>query len=611
MIDFEAAVQGFARAPEPEEVEAEDPEEAKKRKIFGHTLHPDGTLRCVSPSQYKNHKRCNRLWYYDKVLKRPRKKKGKGAKLGTECHGRMEKFLKTGVDIRGQLERHGHEMIEPYLARAPFHDGDMLVEAPLLEPQIVTPGGILISGFSDVTLPPDDVPLVQVLDHKFKKKLAQYADTYEDLDNGDPQAVIYSVWALLRWPEAVAARFAHHNHQTEGARLNLPVSIADERATVFAKWAKLGKYIDEDMARTAVIKDVIDVPAAGDTNSQACKAFGGCDYMAECPSSPHNRYMNALAGGSYLPENLTLSRGAAEPPTTQGYDLMGLLDEMMDAPKPAATPAATTTTVPAVNAAPRTLAPLEASTCKAGGIYMIPGGPVGKFEGVMGDRAIFKDKDGGLLACTLSDYVRDLNGDPVASALFEKKKKLVIDDLTDEGLAAKAAAKAATADTTPKIDPAAGIVPKDAPADTNPPKAPVTPAPAAPAVTETPAPAATTTTPEPEKPAAKRGRPAGSKNKVGTELIILVNNACPAAEDLMPYVQGMCDALAKKANLADVRLAEKGSDLAYGAWKAILAVMCKTNPPPPGLYVVQRTELTEPVIEALSTVGIVSHGGRG
>lgn len=604
MIDYEAAVLGIARSVEIEPEEPEDPEEAKKRKIFGHTLHDDGTLRCVSPSQFKNHKRCNRLWYYDKVLKRPRKKKGKGAKLGTECHGRMEKFLKFGVDIRGQLEKFGHEMIEPYLSRAPFNDGDMLVEAPLLEPQIVTPGGILISGFSDVTLPPDDVPLVQVLDHKFKKKLAQYADTYEDLDNGDPQAVIYSVWGLLKWPEAVAARFAHHNHQTEGARLNLPVSIADERATVFAKWAKLGKYIDEDMARTALIKEVIDVPAAGDTNSQACKAFGGCDYLAECPSSPHNRYMNALAGGTYLPENIALSRGAAEPPTTQGYDLMGLLDEMLDAPKPAAAPAATTTTAPVVSAAPKTLTPLEASTCKPGGVYMIPGGPIGKFEGVMGDRAIFKDKDGGLLACTLSDFVRDLNGDATAEGLFEKKRKLLIVDV----------------DSTPKIDPKAGIVPSDAPADTNPPKAPIVPAAnttTAPAATETPAPAAaastTAETPKPEEPAKKKaGRPAGSKNKVASDqVIVLVNNACPAAEDLMPYVQGLCDALAKKANLADVRLAEKGSDLAYGAWKAILAVMAKTNPPPPGLYVIQRTELTEPVIEALSTVGIVSHGGRG
>lgn len=261
--------------------EPEDPEEALRKKIFGHTLNDDGSLRCVSPSQIKNHKRCKRLWYYDKKLNRPRKKKGKGAKLGTECHGRMEKWLKTGVDIRGPLERHGDEMIAPYLNRAPFNGGDMLVEAPLLEPQLMTPGGIRISGFSDVTLPPtyDMSNYVVVIDHKFKKKLAQYADTEAQLADGDPQAVIYDTWALTKWPEAPGAEFKHHNHQTEGARLNLPVSITDDRATVFAKWAKLGKYIDEEMAKTALIADVEDVEAAESTDK--CRAFGGCDYIGD------------------------------------------------------------------------------------------------------------------------------------------------------------------------------------------------------------------------------------------------------------------------------------------------------------------------------------------
>lgn len=631
MIDFEAAVQGIARPVEVETVVL-DPDEERKRKLFGHTINDDGTLRCVSPSQYKSHKRCPRMWYYDKVLKRPRKAPGKGAKLGTECHGRMEKFLKTGVDIRGPLERFGDEMIRPYLARAPFNGGDMLVEEPLLNPQLKTPGGVLISGFSDVTLPPDGRwdkwgggafvkdGTVIVIDHKFKKKLAQYADTSEQLAAGDPQAVIYPAWALTKWRDAKACEFRHHNHQTEGARLNLPVSITDDRATVFAKWAKLGKYIDEEMARTAQIKNVLDVPAAGDKDPSVCRAFGGCDFLAECPSSPHNRYMNSLAMGTYLPENIAPSRGAAEPPT-QGYDLMGLLDEMMDAPPPASAPAATTTTTaPAASVKPA-FPPLEASTCKTGGIYMIPGGPVGKFEGVLGDRAIFKGKDGGLLSCAPSDYVKDLNGDAETVRMFETvkaHKTLIVDLSTTPDAELRAKNGMPPLDTTPKIDPKAGIVPKDAPADTNPPKAPVTPA--APAQAASTPPAENAGKVEDKKPAdappaegeapKKRGRPVGSTNKPKlAELIVLVNNSCPAAEDLTPYVQGLCDALAKKANVADVRLGEKGSDLAYGGWKAMLHVMAKTNPPPAGLYVVQRTELSEPVIEALSTVGVVSYGG--
>lgn len=574
-----------------------------RKSLFGPTLNDDGTLRCVSASQVKSHQRCKRLWYYDKVLKRPRKPPGRGAKLGTECHERMEKWLKTGVDIRGPLERFGHEMIAPYLHRAPFNGGDMLVEAPLLEPQIMTPGGIRISGFSDVTLPPAPDTVV-VLDHKFKKRLAQYADTAEYLAASEPQAVIYTVWALTKWAAGARSTFQHSNHQTEGARLNLPVSITDDRATVFAKWAKLGKYIDEDMAKTALAASIHDVEGAGDTDPSKCRAFGGCDYLHECPSAPHNRFVNALVGGTYLPENAPNSKGVSEPVTNEGYDLMGLLDQMMDAP-----PAASAAPAPAATSGK--LAPVEARECKPGGIYMIPGGPVGKFEGVLGDRAIFKDSKGGLLQCGPDDYCRDLSGDAVSAALFAHPglKKLA-------GVAQAAALP--PVDTTPKIDPAAGIVPKDAPPDTNPPKttaqspsasyAPGNPAQSAEAPKGEGSPSGAEVTAEPKK----AGRPPGSKNKPKAEtaggIIVLVNNACPAAEDLMPYVQGLADALAKKHNVADIRLGGKDSGLDYSGWKAVLAVTAKANPPPPGLYVIQAGDLADPVIEALSTVGIVSYG---
>lgn len=608
------------------EVFVKDEAEDERAKLFGHTLNDDGTLRCVSPSQHKTHKRCKRAWFYDKVMKLPRKKKSKGAQLGTECHGRMEKFLKTGADIRGPLERFGDEMIRPYLDRAPFNGGDMLVEAPLLDPQLVTPGGIRISGFSDVTLPPifesdgsaEDIDsqdrrmIVRpvVIDHKFKKKLKQYADTAEQLAAGDPQAIIYPTWALTKWPEATSCEFRHHNHQTESARLNLPVSITDSREVVFEKWRKLGKYIDTEMAATALKKTPDDVEAAGDTDPSACRAFGGCDFLSVCSSSPHNRFVNGLATGT-LSGSFDFGNRRSEPSTTQGYDLMGLLDEMEDAPTGAlaATAPAASSAAPS-GGVPAKLAQLEAQDCKPKGVYMLKGGAVAQFKEVVGDRAIFKNKEKQLVECGLEDTVTDLNGDPVATKLFESKVRIVDMTTTPDR----------PADTTPAITQAAGIVPKDAPADTNPPKETPTPAvttsaPVQATTTATVAPttaAATTTATTPpatEQTPAKVKR--GPKPKVaGDQLIILVNNSCPAAEDLMPYVQGMCDALAKKAGIADVRLAEKGSDLAYGAWKAMLTVVVKTNPPPAGLYVIQRTELSEPVIEALSTLAVVSYGGR-
>lgn len=601
--DFRAAIFGVtAYDTVMADVLPQDAEEAARAKIFGHTLNDDGTLRCVSPSQYKSHKRCKRLWYYDKVMHLPRKPPGKGAKNGTECHSRMEKFLNTGVDVRGPLERHGHEMIAPYLPRAPFNGGDMLVEAPLLDPQLVTPGGIRISGFSDVTLPPKD-GLVVVLDHKFKKKLAQYADTQEQLAAGDPQAVIYATWGLMKWPEAVRAQFTHNNHQSEGARLNLPVTITDDRATVFEKWRKLGKYIDEEMAATALKKSPEDVEAAGDTDSSACRAFGGCDFLNVCPSSPHNRFVHGLATGTLSEIPDLGSRWSKALPPTQGMYKMGLLDEMEEKAK-AATSTATTAAAP--SGGPGKLVALEASACALKGVYMLPGGVVGQFQGVLGERALFKNKEGTLVDIQPDDFVRDLNGDSTALGLFAPKKTGGLPPIVD---------KSTTPDSTPGITQAAGIVPPDAPKDTNPPAAAVVAAPAPSATVQSPAVSDTAgkSTQGTEAPKGAES-PSGTKVKKakakvgGDQLIILVNNACPAAEDLTPYVQGMCDALAKKAGIGDVRLGGKDSGLDYGTWKAVLTIACKTNPPPPGLYVIQQTELSEPVIEALSTVGIVSYG---
>lgn len=374
----------------------------------------------------------------------------------------------------------------------------------------------------------------------------------------------------------------------------MPVSITDDRDVIYAKFARLGKFIDEEMAPAALKKSAADVKASGDTDPSACRAFGGCDFLAQCPSSPHNRYMKALMSGSGLPENNDKSKWSPEP-ATQGYDLMGLLDEMDSAGS-----TAVAANVPA------------SVTPKAGGLYMLPTGPVGKYEGTLGDRMFFKGSAGEDLVCPANASLRDMSADFTTVSLFQgakgapapaaepakKERKLHVDD------------KSTLPDTTPAINPASGIVPKDAPADTNPPKV-ATPA-VAPAESA-PAPSAEAPATEPAAEAKKRGRPAGAKNKAtlsgaGTDLIILVNNACPAAEDLQPYVQGLADAIAKRENLTDLRVAPKGSDASYSGWKGLMAVAAKLNPPPPGLYVIQGGELAEPVLEALSSIAVVSYG---
>ncbi|TXH08598.1 MAG: hypothetical protein E6R03_17960 [Hyphomicrobiaceae bacterium] len=71
-----------------------------------------------------------------------------------------------------------------------------------------------------------------------------------------------------------------------------------------------------------------------------------------------------------------------------------------------------------------------------------------------------------------------------------------------------------------------------------------------------------------------------------------------AGTDLAPYVAGLCQKLCEKFNLPDVRLATGDNLLAFGRWKAMLGGLAAENPPK-GLCFLMRSELNDPVIEAL------------
>lgn len=594
-----------------------------RKDIFGKSLNPDGSLRCVSATQVGTFKQCPLKWHFEKKAKLPKKPMGKGAALGDKCHKQIEHFLKTGEDVRGALAHVGDSMLDPYLWAAPFNKGPGLVEEPIL-PSLSTPGGVLISGFEDFYVPgikavresdwAKEAATPTIIDHKFKKELKKYADTEETLPN-DPQQIIYTAHALLkREPAAPAIEFRLHHVQTEGegGRFPLPVSLTSTREDVLLRWRPLARMIDTDMAAVAKmpVAEPGKTPEGVPFNTAACGNFGGCDFSKMCAHSPQNRFISAL-------RNPTQSINK-ELPLTVKANPMGLLGQIR-APETAA---------PSTPAAP-TLNRVKATTCKQGGAYMLPTGPVGKFEGVIGGRSIFRLSD---------DTLKDFAADAEVIAMSADKppaRKLVIEP-----------------------DPAELITPPDAPPLATQPPEPVlysvqtAPQPT-PSVGVLDAPTVTVTVAEAVKP--KRGRPtkaevaarvaevtAGAGNPMtgegahhgvitydpstgsetvhkpltvmvpgeGEPLMLLINCQCLQAKDLSGYVADVCRKVATAAGAPDVRLGHKSSDLSFGGWKALVA-MAALQEMPRGLCSIQSSELADPIIEALvPKAAMVVRGSR-
>jgi len=617
-------------------------ERSQTEAIFGKTLNPDGTLRAVSPSQIITFKRCGLRWHFDKKGRLAKKAMGKGAAIGDKAHKNIEVFLKTGQDVRGALELVGSKMLEPYLWAAPFNGGPGVVEGALLNPRLTTPGGVLITGYFDFYIPEHGTrdggtewPII--VDHKFKKDLIKWgyyintpladedrwtADTEKLKD--DPQTIIYGGWALVREPEVTGVVVRHHQHQTEGegGRFSLPAEVRLTRDDLLRRWGALAEVVDGPMCDSAKVPAAApgETPDGVPYNTMACGDFGGCDFARTCKHSPSNRFATLLGGGS---------RAISEVSTPLGATL-SLLTQATKPTPPPQTAEQTTALLKASVALTNDsvghpgvpfMTDLKLSELKAGVLYLIPGGSTAKFEALIGTRGIFRAKDGGLRE-VVDGTVKTVDEEtlclfegrefkkpappapietkapPAAEALSaekeEKKRKLLIVDIgganpiTPPDVAkspSPAVPEASTQGAQSNANAAAG-----APAT----EVKVTTAEAV----------------EPKKTKASKKAVEPVEQPASEMLMLLVNCDSQKATSLAPYVKGLCDALAQKHGTPDIRLGHKQSDLAFGGWKALLAIEAAKNPPK-GLCSIQPSELADPVIEALIPLATVVVYPRG
>ena len=604
--------------------------EKKEEKLKRQSSIVSGKLVRTSVSQIKTFLDCPRKWWYDKRAKLPRKPPSKGQRKGDTYHKQIEHYLLHGEDGRGPLARtpEALRMLEPYEAHAPFRGGALLVEAELKAPTLFTPGGVEFVGYSDLILPPGLIDArPHVIDHKFRKDLEAYAETSAALLQ-DAQAIVYAAWAFSRWPESPSVFFAHHNHQTEGARIAFPVPVDLTLEHTAERFDHLCATVDGPMTESARQLRDLDVVA----EEQSCLKFGGCDFLSTCPNAPARRFALSLIPGVTRP-GIELKED----------ETMGLVDTVRKqlsqtgAPAPAAPPPAPAAPVapppapaapaapPPAPAAPAAPGQIMAGAGAPGSIYLLPSGPVGRLEVVSAAGVFFSLSDGSPSRIAAEAMITPMNHDdtarrafglaPVAPAAPVEPRPLVpgsrhrIVDVTDPGAGASVA---------PPDQPRAARNPEELAAMNT------ASAPAAPA-----APAAPPAAPAPEAPPAdapkRRGRPPGSKTKnAGTmgaaeavatnsslEGLILCVDAHPnrPATDLAAYVADLAATVAEAANVEDVRFAPKDNPLAFTAWKGAIAAAARESAPS-GLCVIHSSDLADPVIEALIPLASLVIRGR-
>lgn len=553
----------------------------------------------TSVSQVKQARLCLRSWTYDKKFKLPRKT-SKGLELGDACHERMEHYEKTGEDVRGWIELNGAHLLEPYTHLLPFRGGPIAVEAELTNPVLTTASGVEFEGYSDLIVPPefsifgDGIP--EIIDHKFIKELTPDTETVRDrygerrgyrptastLER-DVQGLGYAAWAIRRWPNAPAIRFSHHSHSTtRKTERAVRESVILDLTTVKQEWLGI-EHTVELMRAAARVKDAREV----EPNEASCRAYGGCSYAAVCPNSPTNKQFAKLFDDPKEPE-------------------MGMFSELQATQGNGGTPANTG------GAQPSNGGTYKVTSADAGRDFILPNGKRATLQAVIpGGLAFYlytdgsPDKLGSDIGVTpapaASQASPPANTNPPASnggiqaahaqpgkEYYVRGNRAHFGGLIGGKLQFFGASGVLIAESTETVFPVDAAPASNAPA-VLPPDAPAS-NPAAHAASSTP-PAATE-----DKP--KRGRKGKATGAFSLELFV---DTMPStgAEDLSSYVAEKCAQLAAAANVPDIRMAPKDNPLAYSGWKGALSKAVLSDVPEGACYIA-RSDLTEPVIEALA-----------
>ena len=611
----------------------------------------DGALLYESPSGIKTFGDCARKWYARYVLG-IREPETKAQRTGTDSHGRIEHYLKTGEKVLTSPEEAGRVWIPPP------QDPSYVIEPRIdLTNPITTIAGVPIIGKLDLMMPRGPY-----INPEGETEPAEYPEVKDWKTGGDPvkyglspSAIredfamnAYAHWTrrYLRQP-TVRVRLSHVYFSTRKrlAFKRTAVSAPSDTAGCFERTAPTIRSIVE-AARAASINDLPASP-------EACDKYNGCPYRGNvCVRSP-DELMRSL-----FPEYSTPETKLKEKPMSEENDLLALLG---GAPTtPAAPPAAS----PVDDLAARQAA-LEA--------MLPPAAPPAKHEahGLLEQIAVF-----GIgtppLGSPLAKESHGFDGLAGAGTLGAIEPVRTIEKLRElyallKNRVAKNAPAGVVAEPSPLSPPDAPTVTQSQAAD---------PVDVAATLSLTPAVAAqvaaVTPPPAEEKPKKTRGRPSDGKCKLkladararvdeleaqiaasdgsasplvgvsqveydalaakvadyearlrgistspgtapsGLELWVdayPLNGDAPVSLD--SYVDNIISQIAKAGGVPHVLLAESDSKIAYGRWRGFAAQYARSNPPAPGRYVLLNTrgsQEREAIVEALRPLATVHRG---
>ena len=241
----------------------------------------------ISPSQVNTFRMCPRryCWEYVWGMRPPSTAK---QQFGTDVHSHIENWLRTATmppaTPSGRTALQGLHLL-------PAPDDRLVVEDKF---KYFWTEGIDVGGLADVLVPPELSPVLgypMVIDHKTTSDL-RWAKTAEKL-LVDPQFLIYSVYAMLRWDVSdVVARWVYYvaSAPRNGARQPKGVRAITARASandpIFR--SHLARLTD-DMKVIHGIRiakpDANKLPAS----PESCGAYGGCPHAERCKLTSSDR----------------------------------------------------------------------------------------------------------------------------------------------------------------------------------------------------------------------------------------------------------------------------------------------------------------------------------
>jgi hypothetical protein len=279
----------------------------KKKPTYGKAV-VDGKLRYVSASAISafdptSDGGCPSRWYFEKVEGR-KTPETKSQAVGTEAHGQIEHYLKTGERTLGTV-------VEPGARFLPVPGSDLLIEETFGDWQqaltlrdAVMRGEVPEDAPAKVTATVCNIPVMGAMDLRHRR--GEWVDTFGELrreENPDRTAEIvdwkttkdiekwgkradelhltvqmplYAKATTIVWPDVDFVRISHGQFGT-ARREARKVSALLDRETIAWRFGEIESMV-RSMQHAALEPSVSSV----EKNTNACGSYGGCPHKSYC-----------------------------------------------------------------------------------------------------------------------------------------------------------------------------------------------------------------------------------------------------------------------------------------------------------------------------------------